>query len=117
MINFVRPDRPKVYIEEEGRKIEVDNVIGFYPELKLIEILPNSNESYFILQERVYLIKPFDVFISFEGKEISFLGSVDIKHYEYASYEDVWDYSEESSSSPGFVEENMYIKLLEPKGE
>lgn len=77
------PNIPKVYIEEEGKRIEVENVTGIYPEEKRIDILPNfREESNYILRGRVYLLEPFEVFISFENKEISFLGCVDLLQTE-----------------------------------
>lgn len=109
------PNVPKVYIEEEGKRIEVENVIGIYPELKLIEILPNfRKESLYILRGRYYLLEPFEVFIVFEDKEFSFLGSVDINYNEYnvPEEEDYYNPAEiEESSSNTYITTNMYIHL------
>lgn len=115
MIEPVTQNIIKVYIEEEGRKIEVENVVGFYPELKLIDIIPDFRKaSHDILRGRVYSLKPFEVFIVFEGKEISFLGSVDIKTsiYEQSEEDCYYDPAEIfPSSCHSFGETEMYINL------
>ena len=121
MIKPVTQNVIKVYIEEKGRKIEVENVVGFYPELKLIDIIPDfRKESHSILRERVYSLKPFEVFIVFEGKEISFLGSVDIKVsiYESSGEDCYYDPAEIfPSSSHSFAETEMYINLYQKESE
>jgi len=115
MIKPVTQNIIKVYIEEKGRRIEVENVVGFYPELKIIDILPDfRKESHCILNNRLYSLKPFEVFIVFEGKEISFLGSVDIKNYGYESSEENYYYDPAEifpSYGHSFGETEMYIRL------
>lgn len=112
---------PKVYIEEQGRRVEVENVVGIYPELKLIDILPDfRKESHYILRGRVYSLKPFEVFVVFEDKEISFLGSVDIKDYGYESSEEDCYYDPAEifpSSGHSFGGTEMYISLYSKESD
>lgn len=67
---------PKVYIEEEGRRIEVENIVSIEPEL--ITIYPDCElESYNILRNRLFTPGPFKVFIVLKDKEFTMLGYVD----------------------------------------
>lgn len=94
---------PKVYIEKEGRRIEVKNIINMNSEI--IDILPNfEDESNVVLNDRMLILEAFDVFIVFGDKEYSMLGSVD--------NEQTLGYGPDLITlSPAFGEFHMYIHL------
>ena len=99
---------PKVYIEEEGRRIEVENVVNIEPEL--ITIYPDYElESHHILYNRLFSLKPFEVFIVLKDKEFTMLGYVD--------EEQICGFSPDFTSfGPAFGPLEMYIRLYN-KGE
>lgn len=94
---------PKAYIEEKGRRVEIEDIILINS--KLITVYFNSdNESHRILDKRIYELKPFEVFIVFGDKEFSMLGRVNLEQTEGFS-------PDFSSFGPAFGPLEMHINL------